>query len=349
MQHHFILCLITIGLLTFNLFSASAQRPSSRNWANESQQEPETKPLPPPPAQPTTPLPEAEGAKPKVQAPTSAPQSTSDKKNNAPKSTTAAGTKSEKKADVPEIGYTFATDRRYDNIHEINNEIFFPAKYQMGQGSTTTILPGDISIRILEQFIEITGVKDLPPRIQLLSKSVSKVGFIYELMDSKGQPARLKIVVDQDKFVNLIYFNSKSLGEHTFFLAEKAPEDRAADLNFFTPQKELFVRAYQNLLDKTIKPYALIEDYTLSNNMKMLKPTNNISIGFKETGVSTPAGTFEIKKADTYMYKLDGFPNVASVIEIVTKGKPGKIYVFINYMQNIELIQVENTRYFLMP
>lgn len=339
MQHRLTFLLLALLAASLHLIPASAQRPSSRNWANETQEtETPPPPTPPVPAETTPQAPAQEG---KDKTSNEAAKKTSEKNTQ--------NSKAEKKEDMPEIAYTFTTDRRYENIHEINGEEFFPAKHQIGQGSPTTVLPGDIYVRILEQFVEVKGVKDIPARIQLVSKSVSKVGFVYELMDSKGQPARLKIVVDQDKFVNLIYFYSKSLGEHTFFLAEKAPEERAADLGFFTPQKELFVRAYQNLLDKTVKPYALIEDYTLSDRQKMLKPTSNVSITFKETTVSTPQGTFDIKKADTFAYQLEGFPNIASMIEISTKGKPGKVYVFINYMQNIELIQVENTRYFLMP
>lgn len=244
--------------------------------------------------------------------------------------------------------YTFNSERRYTVIHELDGEQFVPAQYQSGNNDVSPLYPGDVNIRIGAQTITFEGVKNLD-EFQILSKFTDRIGYIYELMDKKGQPARFKVVLDQDKYVNLLYFFSKVLGEHTFFLAQKTEQDRAAELTYFTPKNELFVRGYQNLLDVTVHPYTMQRDITTGEKPIVLKATDNIAFGFQENSVATPQGTFSIKKANTFAYMMDGFPSVSSVVEIQTQGKPGKVLIFLNYKQQIEFIEVEKSRYYLMP
>jgi hypothetical protein len=244
--------------------------------------------------------------------------------------------------------YTYNTERRYTIIHELNGEQFMPAQYQLGTNDVAPLYPGDVNITITPQSIRFEGVKDLS-ELQILSKFVDRIGYVYELMDKKGQPARFKVVLDQDKYVSLLYFYSKTLGEHTFFLAQKEAQDRAAELNHFTPKSELFVRAYQSLLDVKVQPYTMQKDYTTNEKPMVLKPSDNISFDFKEATVGTPQGTFSIKKANTYAYNMEEMPSVTSVVEIQTQGKPGKVLIYLNYKQQIEFIEVGTARYFLMP
>lgn len=244
--------------------------------------------------------------------------------------------------------YTYNSERRYTVIHELDGEQFVPAQYQLGTNDIAPLYPGDVNITIGAHTIRFEGVKDLD-ELQILSKFSDRVGFIYELMDKKGQPARLKVVLDQDKYVNLLYFFSKALGEHTFLLAQKSEQDRALELNYFTPKNELFVRGYQNLLEVTIHPYSMQRDITSGEKPTVLKTSDNIAFGFQETSVTTPQGNFAVKKANTYAYALDGFPSVSSVVEVQTTSKSGSILLFLNYKQQIEFIEIGKSRYFLMP
>lgn len=244
--------------------------------------------------------------------------------------------------------FTYNTERRYTVIHELDGEQFMPAQYQLGTNDVAPLFPGDVNIKISPHNLRFEGVKDLSD-FQILSKFVDRVGYVYELMDKKGQPARFKVVLDQDKYVNLLYLFSKTLGEHTFFLAQKNEQDRAIELNHFTPKNELFVRAYQSLLNVKVNPYTMQKDYSKGEKPIVLKPSDNITFDFQETSVATPQGTFSIKKANTYAYLMDGHPSITSVIEIQTQGKPSKILIYLNYKQQIELIEVGTTRYFLMP
>ncbi|OWY19031.1 hypothetical protein C7N43_23415 [Sphingobacteriales bacterium UPWRP_1] len=244
--------------------------------------------------------------------------------------------------------YTFVSDRRYNVIHELDGEEFIPAQYQAGQGDIKNLKPGQMMIDILPSTIQINGAEGLG-NFQILSKYPDRVGYIYELMDEKGQTARLKVVVDQDNYVDLIYLFSKANGEHTFYLAQKKDSELAAEKNYFTGKNQYFIRSYGNLVEKTIFPYSVVENATAGDQPVRIKQADNISIVFNEKTVSTPKGTFDIKEANTFAYNLEGFPAVKSMIEIALKGKPGKMYVFLNFKQQIEFIEVANTRYFLMP
>ncbi len=250
----------------------------------------------------------------------------------------------EKEADV--ITYTYITDKRYDIIHELAGEKFFPAGYQEGQGQAREIAPGQMAIQLQDQQILIKGVKGLEG-FQVVSKSSNRIGYIYELMDAKGKPAKLKVVVDQDKYVNLVYFYSKSLGEHTFYMAEKSKEDIAAEQSYFTSKEQYFIRSYQNLLEKEVVPYQAAK--AGEGSPKPIEKSAGIKITFNEENVVTPLGTFPVKKAQTFQYKLKGHPAVRSMIEISLKGKMKKMMVYINFKQQIEVIEFGDTRYFLRP
>lgn len=244
--------------------------------------------------------------------------------------------------------YTFVSDRRYNVIHELDGEEFVPAQYQAGQGDMKNLKPGQMMIDIFPSNIRINGAEGLGD-YQILSKYPDRVGFIYELMDQKGQSARLKVVVNQDNYVDLIYLYSKASGEHTFYLAQKKDSELAADKNYFTGKNQYFVRSYSNLIEKTIYPYSVVADATSSDQATRIKQSENTAITFNEKSVNTPQGTFDIKEANTFAYNLQGFPAVKSMIEINLKGKPNKMYVFLNFKQQIEFIEIANARYFLMP
>ena len=104
-----------------------------------------------------------------------------------------------------------------------------------------------------------------------------------------------------------------------------------------------------NLVDKELRPYAMIKDVTLSDRLTPIKQTDHIVIRCTDTAISMPEGTFDIKEANSYVYNLEGYPSVRSMMEVKLKTKPGKIVIFLNFKQQIEFIQINDTRYFLKP
>lgn len=246
---------------------------------------------------------------------------------------------------VDRLVYSFVSEKRYSLIQELDGEVFVPAEYQKAREDVTKVRVGQMKVTIYPQKIAIKGVKELGDgTFHVLSKSPNRVGYVYELMDQSGQAARFKVVTDQHKYVNLLYFYSKKLGEHTFFLAEKDEKEVAEEQSFYTIKHQFFVRSYRNLIEKTVQPYEMA---VKGGNKQKIKKGQNMSFAFEKESVTLPQGTFKLKGAKTFAYKLPGHPSVRSMIELKLKGKVKKAAIYLNFKQQIELIEVGNTRYFL--
>ena len=249
-----------------------------------------------------------------------------------------------------EMSYTYISECKYNVIHEIDGKVFVPAAHQFRQGTIQPIkTPGDMLVTVKKSSIVVEGAEGLG-RYNIVSKRPDKVGYVYELIDKQGQPARFKIVVDADKYVVLLYFYSKPLGEeHTFFLAEKNASQLERERNHYTPKDKYFIRSYDNLIEKTIVPYFKLRSDAGTNQPRRIEMEEHISFMFNEHTVATPEGTFNIKKANTHEYRLNGYKSVASMIEVQLKGRIPVLNVFLNFKQQIEIIEINGTRYFMMP
>lgn len=247
-----------------------------------------------------------------------------------------------------ELRYSFVSENRYETIHELDDQHFVPSKYQLGQKEILPIEAGEMTLSIFTGMVVIRGVEGLAT-FHITHKEKDRVGYIYELMSKEGKTARFKVVLDQEDYINLLYFYSKALGEHTFFLAEKEDQTLAAEKKFFTPKSKIFVRSYGNLVDKDFKPYMIVKDMTMNNTPERIMMESPLSIDFKEYTCNTPQGSFSIKEAKTYEYRTGEFPSVRSRIELFVKEKPKRIYIYLSFKQEIECIEIGDTRYFLMP
>lgn len=247
--------------------------------------------------------------------------------------------------------YTYKSEKRYNIIHELDGEVFIPAAYQFRQEEIKQIKAGAMKIQLYGSKVLIEGVEELGNgSFHILSKSPNRVGYVYELMDADGQPARLKVVTNKEKFVDLLYFFSKRLDEHTFFLAEKNDIELATERSHFTAKKQYFVRNYGNLISKTVIPFQYVTP--AMDTPKDIAVTEGIQFLFNKTSVETPLGSFEVKKQTTVPQRLKGYPAVRSMIEIWFKSKKGqakKMLVYVNFKQQIEVIQLADKRYLLMP
>ena len=252
-------------------------------------------------------------------------------------------------APQPNIDYTYATDRKYEVVHELNNQFFLPSEVIEGNDSPYEVAPGDVLIRLTSMNIQIKGIEGLDI-LRINNKYKDKVGFVYEVYNTHRDIAKLKIVVDQDNFVNLLYFYSKEMGEYTFLLKERSREELSRMRTHFTSKSELMVRGYDQMIDHTFVPYSIVKQYKRNNFPEPIQIEDNIEFSFKEKEVRTPVGTFRVKKAKTFAFKLEGYPGIRAMTEISLKDtKYDKMFVFLNFKQNIEIIQIGDHRYFLMP
>lgn len=249
-----------------------------------------------------------------------------------------------------ELAYSYMSDKRYNVIHELNGQVFIPAKYQESQDRPVGVSPGAMRIKLTNSRVTIEGIDNLSGTFQVLTKQEGKVGYVYDLLDGNGKEARLKVVVDQDSYVNLLYFNSKTLGEHTFFLAEKSAEELSADKNYFTAKDKYFIRSYSNLVKKEIFPYKVIENMEIDHEKERLYPDDNVYFKFSEDKIETTWGTFPVKKAETFAFRLAGHPGVKSMIAVsLKKKKPNKMNIYLNFKQQVEVIEIGKKRYYLHP
>lgn len=342
MKYLLFVVLIGCSIYSTNLLAQAEESPRfSRDYSYTKEKQPDP---PPPPAeeQPATP--------PNSPPAPTTPAADSKTPNDKPQKTTPKDSKNTTAQIDTTFYYTYTTDRRYNVIQEVDGEKFYPSHYQSGGDEKTEVPAGKVAVTVQKGSLKIDGIEELTPGLfSIISKTEQKVGFVYELMDKKNQPARFKIVIDQtDKYVVLLYFYSKMLGEYTFYLAQKTDEQHSIDASYFTPKSMYFVRSYGNLVDKELHPYTVVKDITMTDKPTPIKQTDNINIRCTDTSIDLPEGSFDIKEANSYAYNLDGFPSVRSMIEIKTKSKT-KIGIFLNFKQQIEFIQIGNTRYFLKP
>lgn len=244
--------------------------------------------------------------------------------------------------------YTFVSEKKYNVIHELSEETIVPGFYQYKQGEPKQLAAGDIIIRFTERTIYINGLEGIE-QFQVMSKYKAPVGYIFDLMDAAYRQAKLKVILDTKQHVDFIYLRTDLQGEHTFYLAQKDEQSLAADQSYFTPKDMYFVRSYVNLIDKDIYPYSYIEDASASDQASTIEKSQNMVFSFSNETINTPKGSFKIKEAPTFEYKLKGYPAVKSMIAIKLKGKPNEMYVFLNFKQQIEIIEIGNSRYFLLP
>ncbi len=245
--------------------------------------------------------------------------------------------------------FSYITDKKYRVIHEFNDQVFVPAAYQLEIEEPDPIKAGKVVIRFSKNQVIFEGSKELPEPFYISNKYKSKVGFVFELMDKRNRPAKLKAVLDQDNYVFLFYFYSKKWGEHSYYLAEKSAYDLAEDKSYFTTRSKYFIRTYSNLVGKKITPYTYVADLSNGGEQEKIRKDDNFYFDFKENELVTHHGSFEIKNAKTFEYKVKENPAIKARIDLDLKGKIKKAYVYVNFKKEVEFIDIGNERYFLMP
>ncbi len=244
--------------------------------------------------------------------------------------------------------YTYDREQRYSVIHELNGEIFVPGGVQEGNGKVQYIEAGDVVIKLNKGSVNIVGISEEWNSFELVQKRQDvKLGYVYELMDQKARPAVLKIVLDEDKFVQLLYFQSKAIGEYTFYLPQRTAEEESEDEAYYTFMGEYFYRDYSNLVDKKIVPYKMIKNVDQTNIPERIPKSKNYFFEFKDDQVTTPLGTFPIKRAKTFAYRLPGHDTVRFMIEVELKDKIKYLYIFLDYKSEIYFMEIDNARFFL--
>lgn len=246
--------------------------------------------------------------------------------------------------------YSYISDKKYRTVHEFKDQVFVPAAYQLKLEEPNKINAGKVVIRFSNNQVIFEGSKELPEPFFISNKYQDrKVGFVFELMDKRNRPAKLKAVLDKDNYVFLFYFYSKKWGEHSYYLAEKSAYELAEDKSYFTSRSKYFIRSYSNLVNKKITPYTYVADLEGGGDQEKIRKDDNFFFEFQEKQLVTHKGTFEIKNAKTFEYQLKENPAIKARIELDLKGKIKKAFIYINFKKEVEFIDIGNERYFLLP
>ena len=258
-------------------------------------------------------------------------------------------------AEEETVKYTFTTDKQFNILSEVNGYTFVPNEIAEGEWEPDRIREGEVQIYISDRSIFFKGVDEYT-KLGITSKQKFKMGYEYNWMDDKdpGINGVLRLIVDDKNFAQLIYVNSRQKPEYTFFLP-------VPNMNIFEKEKEYFstksttkVRGYQALIGKKVLPYRMKEDVRNSDaEVKIDMEADPISITFYEDRIEYKTESLDknytIKKAKTFEYQHPGMPNVGFLLEITLKEINEPIRMYINTMNEIELMEVKYTQYTLFP
>jgi len=256
--------------------------------------------------------------------------------------------------EAEQITYTYASDKQFNTVNDLTGYTFVPNEVEEGEYGIDFIDEGDVAIHFYDNRILFKGVEGYKS-LNILSKNPFKLGYEIDWMDAKN-PAlngKLRIIIDEEKFAQLVYINSKTTPEYTFFLPLKSRQLLEAEEEYFTSKRAVEARNYQRLIGKTIRPYRIIEDVKKGGGEERISMKDSIYIQFKEQKIYFKKGalnkTYNIKKAKTFEYTHPQRPEVKFLMEIAVSEVGEKFKIYLNSRNQIERIFLRGFSFSLMP
>ncbi len=247
-----------------------------------------------------------------------------------------------------EMVYTMMQDIRISNVQDIGGRLIVPEKYERGYSGPMEIDPGEMVIRINAFDVNFWGMEELS-YFTILSTTRSKVGYVMELMSARGHRARMKAVLDENKFLRLLYFNSETYGEHTFFLASKTSKQLRTEAASFSSVDFKRIKNIEDLFGETVRPYAYFnqgEDPALPN---FLSPKDSILFTFDNDTLISKEHVREVKKIKPTRKPTINRPGVTEVYQFVFKKGGDPLLLYLDRRGQIALIEYERRFYLLRP
>ena len=253
--------------------------------------------------------------------------------------------------------YTYQTDKSFTTIENLVGKTFVPNAYMEGVGNKAIVEAGDVKVHIGADFVAFDGVDGLH-YFNVTDKKPSYDGYSFNLVDLRGSNlSEFTVVTDPAYQVQLLHLNSRKYGEHTFFLPQKSKEELKAEHKYFTPKNITLIAAYGMLIDKTINPYKELADYTnpaaVTEKVSM-KRDLNVSFSNEQVTVNSKVAAedfaYDIKKVKIKEVSSTKVPYAVKMFEMKVKrndNKVRKVKVFLNAVNQIEFIELKDTRYFL--
>ncbi|MEZ4886084.1 MAG: hypothetical protein R3E32_15220 [Chitinophagales bacterium] len=249
--------------------------------------------------------------------------------------------------------YTYRKDKSFKNIRQLQGQTFVPQEYSNGTLGKTYVEAGKVKIHIGNSMIHIEGISSLG-NFNIVAASSTRVGYEFKLMDGRGySTSNMKVVVDQNNFVELIYLYSRKHGEFTFFLPSKTQKDLENERAYFSNKKSTLIESTNDLEDLVLVPYQQIVGINnpLAVEEKIsIKKGISFEIGTKYVIIKSgnEMQSYKLKKVNIELASLKDHPNIMEVFEMKTKGRKNNIKMFLNKENEIEFFDINNTRYTLL-
>ncbi len=252
------------------------------------------------------------------------------------------------------IKYTYASDKQFNRVQDFTGYTFIPNEVEEGEFGPELIGEGDVKILFTENIVYFKGVEGYSS-ININSKNPFNLGYEFEWMDVNNPSisGKLRIICDQQNFVQLIYINSRETPEYAFFMPLKSEYLLEQEAAYFTSKKDVEARAYPSLDGKAIYPYRMIEDLRTRVPEERVYIEDSIYLKFELEKMHYKKGeldkTYTIKKAKTMEYRFPGKPEIKFLIEIAVEEVNEKFKIYVNSRNQIEAIELRKSRFFLKP
>ena len=246
--------------------------------------------------------------------------------------------------------YTYQREKRFEKIEQVVGQTFVPQEYAAGYGKHTEVEAGDVKIHFMANSVKIEGIEGLGS-YTIVARSKSRTGYDFKLADSRGyELSELKLLLDRDRYVAGIYFYSRKSGELSFALPEKTQSQLQKERNYFTAKAANKVSVFNDLLGKSIMPIKYLAN---TDNSVMESISINDKFGFKfserQVTVSSLRGskTYSVKRSKQLKYTGKD-PKVKNVLEVKLADNKQAMKLYLNEQHQIEYVELNNTKYFLL-
>lgn len=255
-------------------------------------------------------------------------------------------------ATTPSTGdYTYQRDKQFNNLNQLTGQTFVPKEYVEGRGGKKRVAPGSVMVHFGADMVGFKGVDGLKT-FGVIAKTKIRKGFEYKLVDRRGSDfSKIQVLTDKYNYIHTINFYSKKYGAFTFYLPQKTKDQLKKERAYFTAKKKHTVKAYTDLVNKTIVPYQEVTDASAKNALKAKVPMNRkFNMTFTEEEVKIKVDkeevAYKIRKVKTKRTVTGKAVN--TVMEIKVKKRPKKVILNINDKNQIDNITIKNSQYFLM-
>jgi len=256
-------------------------------------------------------------------------------------------------AQLNEIEYTYVSENEFLDIKELENFTFIPNKVDIEKTVPISIKSKNLRIHIAESKVHFAGL-DALESYPIVSKNYSSTGFDYMINLGKleFEPAYLKVVIDDDHHVHLIYLYSDHYGTFTFYLPYKTDNAYKIDAKYYTTKNQIVAKEYDSLLNQKIFPYHVARDGQVYNKQK-IKRQSHLSFYFDEDRFSftTKKGSTynEIRKQRKYKVKIPNMPRITHCIELAAESGYHDCLIYVDKYDRISIIEYKENLYFLLP